>query len=240
MTLTYAVGALEEAAHADEHPLCDDAFVAALLRLIPCDGVSLTDLDVRNRAAQEVEPVPFPASGEVAEDAFWTHFWDSLPCSFTERAEKRDLSPRCTSDFYDRRAWHSTGMYAEYIRPAGIEWDLVLPLPAPSGISRRLVFFRTPGRPFGEDEKSAARVLRPHVVDALRSHGRRRAAAELTPRQRELLDLCAQGLDNTRLARTLGMSPGTVRKHLENAFARLDVRSRSEAVAATRPDVGWI
>jgi DNA-binding CsgD family transcriptional regulator len=58
-------------------------------------------------------------------------------------------------------------------------------------------------------------------------------------RQRELLRLVAAGHDNVSIACQLGLSPATVRKHLENAFARLEVSSRTEAVAKVCPDAAW-
>ena len=67
-----------------------------------------------------------------------------------------------------------------------------------------------------------------------------RAARLLTGRQRELLRLVAAGHDNIAIARRLGPSPYTVRKHLENAFARLDVTSRTAAVAKVCPDATWL
>ena len=48
------------------------------------------------------------------------------------------------------------------------------------------------------------------------------------------------GHDNTAIARRLGLSTFTVRKHLENAFARLDVTSRTAAVAKVHPDASWL
>jgi DNA-binding NarL/FixJ family response regulator len=41
----------------------------------------------------------------------------------------------------------------------------------------------------------------------------------------------AKGAGNTQIARTLGLSEATVRKHLENIFLRLGVQSRTEALA---------
>ena len=38
------------------------------------------------------------------------------------------------------------------------------------------------------------------------------------PRERDILELVAQGLTNAQVARMLWISPGTVRKHLENAY----------------------
>jgi DNA-binding CsgD family transcriptional regulator len=62
----------------------------------------------------------------------------------------------------------------------------------------------------------------------------------LTARQRELLQLVAAGHDNTATARRLALSPGTVRNHLENAYARLGVTSRTAAVARAFPDTTWV
>ena len=101
------------------------------------------------------------------------------------------------------------------------------------------LFCFTRRRPFGAEDRSAAVLLQPHIADALRSQSRRDAERLLTGRQRELLRLVAAGHDNTAIARQLGLSPGTVRKHLENAFARLDVSTRTAAVAKVCPDAVW-
>ena len=57
-------------------------------------------------------------------------------------------------------------------------------------------------------------------------------AEGLTPREREILELVAQGLTNAQIARMLWISLGTVRKHLENAYGKLEVHTRTAAVAA--------
>jgi DNA-binding CsgD family transcriptional regulator len=55
----------------------------------------------------------------------------------------------------------------------------------------------------------------------------------LTPREREILDLLAAGATNAQIAASLGISPATVRKHLEHAYEKLDVSTRTAAVALT-------
>jgi DNA-binding NarL/FixJ family response regulator len=52
----------------------------------------------------------------------------------------------------------------------------------------------------------------------------------LTARHWEILRLVAEGLTNRQISRRLGVSEGTVRKHLENIYARLQVSSRAAAV----------
>jgi DNA-binding NarL/FixJ family response regulator len=52
----------------------------------------------------------------------------------------------------------------------------------------------------------------------------------LTRRQREILNLVAQGQTNAEIARTLVLSPRTVEMHVANILATLDSRSRADAV----------
>lgn len=58
--------------------------------------------------------------------------------------------------------------------------------------------------------------------------------ADLTPREREVLDLLCSGLDNQAVAETLSISPKTVRNHVSNVFAKLGVGHRGEAVVRGR------
>jgi DNA-binding CsgD family transcriptional regulator/PAS domain-containing protein len=56
----------------------------------------------------------------------------------------------------------------------------------------------------------------------------------LTPRQREILRLLAEGCSNEEIAQALSLSRTTVRNHTSGLYARLGVRSRLEAVAVAR------
>jgi DNA-binding NarL/FixJ family response regulator len=53
----------------------------------------------------------------------------------------------------------------------------------------------------------------------------------LTKREREVLQLLVQGLDNMTIAKSLGVSPKTIAQHVTNLLGKLDVNSRLEAVA---------
>jgi DNA-binding CsgD family transcriptional regulator len=55
--------------------------------------------------------------------------------------------------------------------------------------------------------------------------------ARLTPREREVLGLVAEGLTNDEIARRLWVTPSTVAKHLEQAYSKLGVHNRTAAVA---------
>jgi DNA-binding NarL/FixJ family response regulator len=55
---------------------------------------------------------------------------------------------------------------------------------------------------------------------------------QLTPREREVLILLAQGLSNAEVGTQLHISEATVRTHLARVMAKLDVREKAQAVIA--------
>jgi DNA-binding CsgD family transcriptional regulator len=54
---------------------------------------------------------------------------------------------------------------------------------------------------------------------------------QLTPRERRVLSWVAHDKTNAEIARLLWLAPSTVRKHLENVYAKLGVSTRTAAVA---------
>src|ERR1035438_2411538 len=51
----------------------------------------------------------------------------------------------------------------------------------------------------------------------------------LSPREREILELLAEGFPNKEIAARVGLTDGTVRWHLRHVYNKLHVRSRTEA-----------
>ena len=74
--------------------------------------------------------------------------------------------------------------------------------------------------------KVIASFQQPHAVAA--------GVDELRPSELKILELLAMGLANKEIADRLGLSPGTVRWHLENIYGKLHVHSRTEAVLKFR------
>jgi DNA-binding NarL/FixJ family response regulator len=60
------------------------------------------------------------------------------------------------------------------------------------------------------------------------------AFPELTEREREILDLIAQGHKNPDIAARLVLSPKTVRNHVTNILSKLQVADRAEAIIRAR------
>jgi len=56
-----------------------------------------------------------------------------------------------------------------------------------------------------------------------------RVLADLPARERDVLDLVAQGRSNAEIATSLHLGEATVKSYLTSAFARLGVRNRVEA-----------
>jgi len=54
---------------------------------------------------------------------------------------------------------------------------------------------------------------------------------DLTEREREVLGLMIEGLNNTQIAGRLTVSPSTIKSHVSSILAKLGVASRTEAVA---------
>jgi pimeloyl-ACP methyl ester carboxylesterase/DNA-binding CsgD family transcriptional regulator len=77
-------------------------------------------------------------------------------------------------------------------------------------------------------------------VEAFRAFMPRAQAAgagifeHLTPRERELVELIAQGRDNAQIAAVLSLSEKTVRNHITSIFAKLEVENRSQAIVRAR------
>ena len=67
-------------------------------------------------------------------------------------------------------------------------------------------------------------ALDPEVVAQILARSRRRdPISRLSPREREVLALMAEGRSNAAIAEALGVSDGAVEKHVSNIFTKLDL-----------------
>jgi two-component system, NarL family, response regulator LiaR len=75
-------------------------------------------------------------------------------------------------------------------------------------------------------------TLSPEATQALiRSHARKSPAYELKAREQEILKLLAEGLTNPQIAEKLSLSVSTVKFYVSSILEKLNVETRTEAVA---------
>jgi DNA-binding CsgD family transcriptional regulator len=209
---------------------------------IRCDAINFVSQDSDQQVLCFDQIIPAGCDDAGEEQVYWKHYWDCDACCYPDRSgDLRSVTK--ASDFYSARQWHSTAMYSQEIQPWGMEHELLLCLPeapgrtAGPGRTTRLIFFRGPGPDFCERDRALLALLRPHLHQAyLDAERRRHGTPELTPRHWDLLHLVAAGHTNAQIGRRLGVSEGTVRKHLENIYARLQVSNRTAAVTRAFPD----
>ena len=87
----------------------------------------------------------------------------------------------------------------------------------------------------------AQRILRAFVEQAHRRSEAGGSEQQLSPREREVLDLVSQGATNKEIADGLVISVGTVKNHIHNILDKLHLRNRAQIAAYARMEklTGW-
>jgi DNA-binding CsgD family transcriptional regulator len=208
-----------------------------LAHLIPCQLVSYGDYDpARGHRGPPFSTFPAESPG-LSPQALqaWTALRHTDPLlPRTARAAQ----PLRISDVLTRRQWHEHPLYRAFAPAERVEHMLRVWLVGPGGVVGGFDFDRGT-RDFSERDRLVLQTLAPHLLRIRRLTSRAPDRAEgsvpqmLTRREREVLSLVAGGLTNRQIAARLSVAPGTVRKHLDNVYAKLDVPGRAAAVAVT-------
>jgi len=213
-------------------------FLGALRGLVSCDDMSFSELDrVRELVLGQVSDSDLGDDWPEPEVTYWEIRHEHPTCRRHETTG--DFSAHRVSDFVTHRQLRRSRIYAQWFRPQGVEHQLTVGLDAPLSHTKVFLLSRGPGRDFTRRDCDVLDVLRPYLAgryELWRSHHAPAepvaAADALTAREREVLELVAEGLTNVEVAQRLWISPGTVRRHLENAYAKLGVHTRTAAVRA--------
>ncbi len=227
-----ALAVLREAGDVDGLVAFPEPVLDAFRRLVPCDVVTYHE----RTGCDGVPDLVFVGEprGPVTPEIRAAHrrYLHQDPLSPADGARK-------ISDFLSRREYRRLDLYQQVDRPLGVEHLLCLWLDPAGTASARLEFDRA-RRDFGERDRAVLDLLLPYLRQLWRSaiarrrwHARPSARAEcLTPREWTILERVAEGKTNGEIASSLWISRETVRKHLENAYRKLGVHTRTEAVAA--------
>jgi DNA-binding CsgD family transcriptional regulator len=225
--------------------------VALARELVPCESASYNEIRPGAPAIVVADPAEWLTAeglnvfGQLAgENPLISHYMrtgDGRPLRF--------------SDFITRQRLHRLELYDQLYRPLGVEHQLAFVLPSPPGEVIGIALNRQ-RRDFSGEEAAMLELLRTplracyerlvereHLTSRLSAYESddelsARTSAPLSERQLEVLSGVRDGDSNAEIAISLGISRRTVEKHLQNAYALLDVTSRTQALArigAPRP-----
>ncbi|MDT0458392.1 helix-turn-helix transcriptional regulator [Streptomyces sp. DSM 41527] len=212
----------------------EDTLVPALLPLllgaVPGDSIIWSP-----RAGSADRPLTLPA-GLVTPDIREAFARESAADSLVTHTTLGPGTAMRRSTLQTRSAFHALAAYADVYRPLGAEQQLAMSFPAgyAAGVPRKVcVAISRSGSDFSDDDVAAAALLRTrlsHVLNRLAPPTP--APSPVTRRESAVLTLLARGLTNQQIAHRLAISPRTVDKHLEHAYAKLQVGGRVEAANA--------
>jgi DNA-binding NarL/FixJ family response regulator len=96
------------------------------------------------------------------------------------------------------------------------------------------------GLPAAELRQVEVQICGQRLRVAMRAAQSRASLLDLTPRQRVVVEMIAEGLRNREIAERLGISLHTVRRHVEALLRRLNVPTRAAAAVALQRAVSQI
>ncbi|WP_328388434.1 helix-turn-helix transcriptional regulator [Streptomyces sp. NBC_00400] len=212
----------------------EDTLVPALLPLllgaVPGDSIIWSP-----RAGSADRPLTLPA-GLLTPDIREAFARESAADSLVTHTTLGPGTPMRRSTLQTPGAFHALAAYADVYRPLNAEQQLAMSFPAgyAAGVPRKVcVAISRSGSDFSDDDVAAAALLRTRLSRVLnRLAPPTPAPSPVTRRESAVLTLLARGLTNQQIARRLAISPRTVDKHLEHAYAKLQVGGRVEAANA--------
>lgn len=212
----------------------------AIRRAVPSDWASLNDIGPEPGDALSLVEPPLPVELHVAfaEHAQDNHLLRHFQATRDGRAHR--MSDVCTPDEF-----HATNLYREIYAKIGLEYQMSFVFPAQEDHVLAVVLSRT-DHDYSDEEVALVEAARPHLIQAYRNAREHSALLQrlgdgspvpprdlraygLTSREAQVLRRVATGGSNADIARELSVSARTVQKHLENAYRKLGVSTRSEA-----------
>ena len=212
--------------------------IEGLHRAVPSHWVSLNEIGPQGVICPMVEPdIPKRYIDRFSELA------DENPL-YTRYVQTGDGRAYRFSDVTSREELEATRLYREVYVPLAVRHQIAFTLPSGAGEVMAIALSRG-DRDYSDAERDLLNRARPFLIQAYRNAlayssrvggalpqlGAALRRAGLTPREADVMRLVAVGGSNRDVAARLGLSDRTVQKHLERAFRKLGVSSRSAASA---------
>lgn len=230
-----------------------DAGAEMLSRIIPCEAIAWTAVETATGRRPELigwrDATTYSDPGLA--DTLGGLDDHPMIASYMRADTWRNATPRRLSDVVDRAGLRRTRAYAVWFKPRGVEYQISVMTAWVHPIYGRGWALARPPRSadFTEADRELLERLQPllRAVDrALPADGTEQATSidghlpsddhtpRLTAREMQVLAAVADGLTATACGHLLRISERTVRKHLENAYAKLDCHSAITATARAR------
>jgi DNA-binding CsgD family transcriptional regulator len=244
------LAAVLQAVHAINHAPDRDLIrttLRAAARLVGCDTVSYNEQDATLQRTRRFHIEPRYVERRPM-DAYRKLVWQHP--TFEAYRSGRLHRGRCVSisDLVSVRSFRRLPLYAEFYRDREVEDQLVAVAAERHGGDVHSLVFSRSRRGFSARDRAVVDALAPHLHQAVRQQDRmaRLAAAvtahrqnrpeargwdTLTPRERDVVQCLSTGAADHQIARSLGISPRTVGKHLENVYRKLNLSGRSGLLA---------
>ena len=184
-----------------------------------------TTLSICHLASGRREVFGLPAGTLNAEDraAFDRYFHEHPLVRY--HAYQGGRSAQRISDSLPLEKFRRSALYNDYYRRIRIDHAMALPIYVRDGLLVSFVLNRT-RRDFTDRERALLDLLRPHLAEL---YQKANALNRLTPREAEVVRWVAAGKSDAQIGAILGISARTVQKHLQRAYEKLGVESRTAA-----------
>lgn len=231
----------EVSAAVPQEERADTWLLERISQLVDLDDASYAQLDGSSRFLHHVNH-PGPRWAPTESELQLARTQDPF-CMYSATTGDQFFTARRLTDVVDVREFRRT----EYFETSCDKDDRVLTmrLPGEPGTHWTLYLIRR-GPNYTSRDVLLLDTLRPFLIayESRRGLAAKLAALQamrpgsyagdlLSARENEVMDLVARGASNAQIAQKLWISPGTARKHLENIYLKLDVGSRTAALART-------
>jgi DNA-binding CsgD family transcriptional regulator len=211
-----------------------ETVLTGLAKVVPSDTVWRAECDYEQHSNEMLSSDRRLGPFYEAKQERWWQLREQHPI-LAHRDLTGDDRAVTLSDLAGRRLLRSLEIYDEFFHPFGVEYSLSIRM-RPSLARAVDVGCTRVATDFSHRDRAVLDVLRPSLAYLLRPRGPAAGDgvstdAGLTRREEEVLRLVSAGLTNAGVAAALFVAPGTVKKHLDHIYEKLEVANRTQAAA---------